>query len=110
MKELTQQELLNQVSQAEGSFAVFLYTPFCGTCQLAARMLGILLQMEPSLPLFQSNVNFLPAVIREWQITSVPCLVILGHGEIQEKIYKMQDVHALYQELLPLRGQGTQEQ
>jgi thioredoxin-like negative regulator of GroEL len=81
LQELSEQELLNCVSKQEGSFAVFLYTPFCGTCKITERMLDIILTMQPSLPLLKSNINFIPQISREWQITSVPCIVILEQGK-----------------------------
>ncbi|SDN81723.1 Thioredoxin [Paenibacillus sp. yr247] len=103
MQELSQRELLDRVSSMqEGSFAVFLYTPFCGTCKMTERMLDIILTMQPTLPLMKSNINFLPQISREWQITSVPCIVILEQGKEKEFMYRMQSVDELYRKLLPL--------
>jgi thioredoxin-like negative regulator of GroEL len=102
MKDLTQQELLKRVNDEEApSFAVFLYTPFCGTCKVTERMLDIILTMQPNLPLCKSNINFLPNISREWQIRSVPCIVILERGK-KRFLYRMQSVDELYRQLLPL--------
>ncbi|MDQ0875409.1 thiol-disulfide isomerase/thioredoxin [Paenibacillus sp. V4I3] len=103
MQELTGQELLERLSRTqEGSFAVFLYTPFCGTCKVTERMLDIIMTMLPFLPLVKSNINFLPQITREWQISSVPCIVIIEQGKEKEFIYRMQSVDELYRKLLPL--------
>lgn len=103
MQELSQQELLDRISRIqEGAFAVFLYTPFCGTCKVAQRMLDVIITMLPSLPIVKSNINFLPITTREWQITSVPCIVILEHGKEITYMYRMQSVDELYHRLLPL--------
>lgn len=103
MQEFSQQELLDRVSRTqEGSFAVFLYTPFCGTCKVTERMLDIIMTMQPTLPLVKSNINFLPQISREWQITSVPCIVIIESGKEKEFMYRMQSVDELYRKLLPL--------
>ncbi|MBP1961751.1 thioredoxin family protein [Paenibacillus aceris] len=102
MKELTQQQLLECVNKQEASFAVFLFTPFCGTCKVTERMLDIILTMQPNLPLYKSNINFLPQISREWQITSVPCIVIFEQGKEKELMYRMQSVDELYRKLLPL--------
>ncbi|WP_171689227.1 thioredoxin family protein [Paenibacillus germinis] len=103
MQELTEQELLERISSSqEGSFAVFLYTPFCGTCKVTERMLDIIMTMMPALPLVKCNINFLPQITREWQISSVPCIVIIEQGKEKEFIYRMQSVDELYLKLLPL--------
>ncbi|BFT71668.1 thioredoxin family protein [Paenibacillus sp. P36] len=102
MRELSQQELLEIVNRQEESFAVFLYTPFCGTCKVTERMLEIIMTMQPSLPLYKSNINFLPQISREWQVTSVPCIAIFEQGHDKQLIYRMQSVDELYRKLLPL--------
>lgn len=102
MKELSQQELLEIVNRQEASFAVFLYTPFCGTCKVTERMLEIIMTMQPSLPLYKSNINFLPQISHEWQVTSVPCIAIFEPGHDKQLIYRMQSVDELYRKLLPL--------
>ncbi|MEW9698803.1 thioredoxin family protein [Paenibacillus sp. SI8] len=103
MQELSQQELLDYVNRDEqDSFAVFLFTPFCGTCKVTERMLDIVLTMKPELPLVKSNINYLPSLSREWQITSVPCIVIMERGKEKRFLYRMQSVDELYRQLLPL--------
>lgn len=102
MKELTQQELLDMAREQEQSFAIFLFTPFCGTCKVTERMLDIIMSMQPGMPLYKSNINFLPQISREWQITSVPCIVIFKQGQEREFLYRMQSVDELYRKLLPL--------
>jgi len=103
MKELSQEDLLEQMTPSKAeSLAVFLYTPFCGTCKVTERMLDIILTMQPTLPLAKSNINFLPKLTREWQISSVPCIVILESGKDLQFIYRMQSVDELYRQLMPL--------
>ncbi|MDR6549707.1 thioredoxin family protein [Paenibacillus qinlingensis] len=103
MQELNQQELLSKVNQVnEKPFAVFMYTPLCGTCKVTERMLNIILAMKPKLPLVKCNINFLPQVSQEWRIASVPCVVIIEQGKEKEMIYRMQSVDELYRRLMPL--------
>ncbi|WNR42240.1 thioredoxin family protein [Paenibacillus roseipurpureus] len=103
MQELSQAELIVKVNQAnEGPFAVFMYTPLCGTCKVTERMLDIIMTMQPSLPLVKCNINFLPQISQEWQIASVPCIVIVRPGSVKEYIYRMQSVDELYRKLKPL--------
>jgi len=102
MLELSQKELLARTAEGGDSFVVFLYTPLCGTCKLAERMLDIIMTLEPALPLFKSNINFLPQVSQSWRISSVPCIVIVGADQQKQMIYQMQGVDDLYQQLLPI--------
>src|SRR4051812_29235190 len=88
MIEWTQKELLERTEAAEGSFAVFMYTPLCGTCNLTERMLNIIMTMEPKLPLYKCNINFVPQVSRDWQISSVPCLIIVEAGQEKRMLYQ----------------------
>lgn len=106
MQELSQQELRDKVNQvSDGSFAVFLYTPLCGTCKVTERMLDIILTMKPNLPLVKGNINFLPQLSQEWQIASVPCVVIIEPGKEKQYIYRMKSVDELYRRLIPLANQ-----
>jgi thiol-disulfide isomerase/thioredoxin len=102
MIEWTQKELLEHAEKKDSGFAVFLYTPLCGTCKLAERMLEIIMTMQPALPLYKSNINFLPQISQEWQIQSIPCVVIAEVGKDKKMIYRMQAVDELYRQLLPL--------
>jgi len=102
MEEWTQKELLLHAEQTDTVFAAFLFTPLCGTCKLAERMLEIIITMQPTLPLYKSNINFLPQLSQEWQIQSVPCIIIKEAGKEKRMIYRMQAVDELYRQLLPL--------
>jgi thioredoxin-like negative regulator of GroEL len=102
MIEWTQNELLTHDEKADSAFALFLYTPLCGTCKLTERMLDIIMTMEPELPLYKSNINFLPQITQEWQIQSVPCIVVAEVGKPKKMIYRMQAVDDLYHQLIPL--------
>lgn len=47
MKELQENEL---ESIQDDVYLLYLYTPFCGTCQLASKMLTVVEEMLPALP------------------------------------------------------------
>jgi thioredoxin-like negative regulator of GroEL len=106
MLEWTQKELLAHAEKAEAAYAVFLYTPLCGTCKLTERMLDIIMTMEPTLPLYKGNINFMPTISQEWQIQSIPCIVIAEAGKVKKMLYRMQAVDELYRHLLPLLNKG----
>ncbi|WNQ09115.1 thioredoxin family protein [Paenibacillus aurantius] len=100
MKEWTPKELEQALWRREDAI-VFFYTPLCGTCKLAERMLGIVEVMLDRLPLSKANVNFLPERAAQWEITSIPCLVVLKEGKPVHKLYAMHSVDDLYRFLKP---------
>jgi hypothetical protein len=102
MEECTEPALSMKLEHDTGAYAIFLYTPMCGTCKLAERMLDIIITMEPSLQIYKSNINLLAKFSQTWQVESMPCLLIMDKGELLRKIYAMRSVDDLYKILLPI--------
>lgn len=103
MRELTAGEVeVLTAGDIVGNAALFVYTPLCGTCQLAGRMLEIVETMLPDLPLYKINLNFSPELGQHWRLRSVPCLVLLEAGQAVRIEYKMASVDHLYLLLKPL--------
>ncbi|EFI68858.1 thioredoxin family protein [Lysinibacillus sp. HST-98] len=77
--------------------AFYLYTPMCGTCAVASKMMSVIEQLLPQLQIGKANINFLEHIAYEHQIESVPCLLITDGGKVTEKIYAFQSVPFLYE-------------
>ncbi len=75
------------------------YTPICGTCQVAKRMLEVLSNLLPQVTFLQINLNYYGELAKEYEIMSVPCLMIHHHGECAEKIYTFNSVPFLYKKI-----------
>ncbi|MFY0545423.1 thioredoxin family protein [Brevibacillus sp. H7] len=103
MVELTLEELEQKLARETQPFAVFFYTPLCGTCKLAERMLAVVLHLMPTLSLFRVNINHVSDLAQQWQIASVPALVLLRDGAVAEKHYALRSVDYLYQILKSLK-------
>ncbi|PLT33974.1 thioredoxin family protein [Bacillus sp. V5-8f] len=101
MQEWTDQELQVAI-QWKRTFCLYLYTPMCGTCQVASRMLSIVLEMLPDLTCGQMNINFARTIPAKYEIESVPCLLIFKEGQLERKIYAFQSVPFLYETLKEL--------
>lgn len=95
LQELPEKEMLQKRWSSRTPFAVYLYTPWCGTCKFGEKMLRIVHALEPSAELYRSNIHFLPTIVQEWKIESVPCLAIIENKKIKEKIYAMRSVDFL---------------
>jgi thioredoxin-like negative regulator of GroEL len=89
------------------TFALFLYTPLCGTCKWAARMLAVAEEMLPQVPLVCINLNWAPVLAERWRISSVPCLLLFREGQLAERKYAMQSVEHLYRFLHALNQTNT---
>lgn len=71
---------------------LYLYTPLCGTCEVASKMLEIVTVLNPSLQVGKMNVNYNQNIAIKYKVESVPCLLIAENGIIQQKIYAFQSV------------------
>lgn len=100
--ELSEQALLRRLEEKAPAEAVLVYTAFCGTCQLAERMLLIVQEAGPSVPLHKLNINYAPVLRDCWAIKSVPCLVLLRDGEPAGFEYAMRAVDYLYNRMREL--------
>lgn len=97
IQEMAEEELHQQLQDVKGApLFVYLYTPFCGTCKLAHRLLEITATAIPQARIIASNLNYLPALAQAWKITSVPALVVYGEKGVIAKYYAFHSVDYLY--------------
>jgi thioredoxin-like negative regulator of GroEL len=102
IQEISQADIEFKLTRAEDAFALFIYTPLCGTCKLTERMLNIIVETAPALRIYKANINRMPALAQAWRISSVPCLAVIHQGKIARQIYAMKSVDYLYDLLKPL--------
>lgn len=91
MFERTEAELLQRV-HAKMTFCVYIYTPLCGTCKVAERMLEVVGAMRADLQVDRVNIHVIPSLVRLWQVESVPCLIKLDQGQLAQKMYAFESV------------------
>ncbi|MER2263255.1 MAG: thioredoxin family protein [Psychrobacillus sp.] len=84
----------------------YIYTPMCGTCQVASKMMNVIKEMV-SYPIGQANINFLGDLAIEQEIESVPCLLITKHGKVEKKIYAFQSVPYLLETIKAIDEDGN---
>lgn len=77
---------------------IYFYTPLCGTCQLASRMLTIVEELV-DVTAGKMNLNYYPEKAIKFGIESVPCLVFLENGEVVETIYAFHSVPYLLEKI-----------
>ncbi len=104
MTELSRIELEGLIKFHKGASALFFYTPFCGTCKLATKMIEVTLEALPGVTIYRCNVNRVPNIVTQWEISSVPCIVILHQKVVVKKLYAMNSVADIYHLLKPLQN------
>lgn len=95
MIEISKEHMLETANGDRTAYFYF-YTPMCGTCQLASKMLEIVNETIPELQIYKCNLNYFPEIANKFEIESVPCFAILDEGKISKKIYAFQSVQYLY--------------
>lgn len=77
----------------------YLYTPICGTCQVASKMMTVIDMMKEDVPIGKADLNYLEDVAIDYKIESVPCLLIAENGKVKEKIYAFQSIPYLLEKI-----------
>lgn len=90
MEEWTKRDI-NEMMAEHQSAIIYFYTPLCGTCQVAGRMLGIVEEITgPSFG--KADLNYMPDLANDLKIESVPCLLVFQNGLPVEKVYAFRSV------------------
>ena len=97
MNEWNRTELADFLDREEIGLLYF-YTPLCGTCQIASRMLQIVGELV-EVTMGKMNLNFYPDLAKNFAIESVPSLMIIRNGEVQETIYAFHSVPFLLEKI-----------
>jgi thioredoxin-like negative regulator of GroEL len=94
LKEIEPSDLRMDMTKKKS--AVFFHTPLCGTCKVGKRMLEIVEATIADLEIASCNINSAPHIALQYNIESVPCLIVFEDGAIKEKVYAFQSVDYLY--------------
>ncbi|WP_050616293.1 thioredoxin family protein [Bacillus testis] len=98
MEEWNGEELQKRIDGGD-RFCLYMYTPLCGTCQVASKMLLVIEELLPDAAIGKSNANYIEQTALKYQVESVPCLLFFKHGELTDKLYAFQSVPYLLERL-----------
>lgn len=76
-----------------------IYTSFCGTCEMAKRMLSVISQSMTDISFYQLNANLHPHVLKTYSISSIPCFLVYKEGQLIDQFYAFHSVSFLYDKL-----------
>lgn len=75
---------------------IFFFTPLCGTCKVARRMLDVVAAMHPGWPIYAVDANFVPHRLQMWHIQSVPALAYWRRNDEEVEVqFAFSDVDSL---------------
>lgn len=97
MKEWNQVDL-NTFFDHHTTGLVYFYTPLCGTCQVASKMLQVIAELV-DFEIGKMNLNFFPEVAKNFEVESVPCLLFIKEGQVIETIYAFHSVPYLLEKI-----------
>ncbi|WP_440109369.1 thioredoxin family protein [Paenibacillus sp. QZ-Y1] len=99
MKPITTKMLMRGVWEGMPQ-AVFIYTPLCGTCAAARRMLEIAEHLLPEGIISEMNIHDIPELVQQFQISSVPAVMLFdGEHDVPKMVYRMSSVEHLLGEI-----------
>ena len=106
MIEITEFELKTMIQNDRQLIIVFVYTPMCGTCKVAQQMLEIIELTYSDIVLFKTNIQNIPTLRNQLQISSVPCLLRYKNQQQLKPIYAFQSVPYLVSQIRLLTEQS----
>ncbi|MED4204637.1 thioredoxin family protein [Neobacillus mesonae] len=77
---------------------VYFFTPLCGTCQLAGKMLQVVENLV-DLEMGKMDLNYYPDLAERFAIESVPFLLLVRAGQVVKTIYAFHSVPYLLGEI-----------
>jgi len=82
------------------TYLLFIYTPFCGTCNVARQFLEHIEDTLQEQIFYEMNAMYEEDFMQTYKVKSVPTLFIYRDGEVKEKIYTFYSVQNIYSYLL----------
>lgn len=89
-----------QETLEKDNYLLYIYTPFCGTCQFAKTILKDIENNLSKELFYELNASFYPEFMQREKIESVPCLLIKEAGKIEKKIYTFYSVPFMVREIM----------
>lgn len=86
-REMAGPALLEWVLEAPEAVTVFFYTPTCGNCKMARRVLDEALRQAEQTTVIACNINLLPQAAEKWQVERIPALLRLQQGTVARRRY-----------------------
>ncbi|MBC1482524.1 thioredoxin family protein [Listeria sp. FSL L7-1485] len=96
--EIWGKETLQLAQKNKADFVIFFFTPMCGSCQMASRLVDMT-QTADSIDttIAKVDLNYVPEIAQKLEITSVPALVKFKAGIPKDVSYQLHDITAVFE-------------
>ncbi|MBA2505816.1 MAG: thioredoxin [Thermoleophilaceae bacterium] len=101
MKEVTDNNFQAEVLESENPVLVDFWAPWCGPCRVIAPHLEELNEERANLDVVKLNVDENPQTAAQFQVMSIPTLILFKHGAPAQTIVGAKPKKALEAELAP---------
>ncbi|WP_163654891.1 co-chaperone YbbN [Listeria sp. PSOL-1] len=94
MIEIKMDDLATKLAQKE-TFALYFYTPICGACMIAGRMLE-LAEATTEQTIFKMDLNVTKGLAEKFKVLSIPSLARFSSGKFVAINYQFTDITSLH--------------
>ena len=92
---ITKDNFEQEVMAYQGTVLLDFYADWCGPCRIVAPVLEEIAQEDAQLKVCKINVDEQPELAMQFQVTSIPLLVVVKDGEIVGKSLGAKPKHAI---------------
>ncbi|MBC1984216.1 thioredoxin family protein [Listeria booriae] len=90
-------EQLTQNLAEQADFALYFFTPMCLGCQQAMKLVDLADETLENTLIGKMDLNYVPELAEQWEITNVPVLLSFKNGELAEVSYKLGNLIDVYE-------------
>ena len=101
LNDVTDTTFQAEVLEADGPVLVDFWAPWCGPCRVVAPVLEEIAAERPDLKIVKLNVDDNQQTAANYQVLSIPTLILFKHGQVAKKVIGAYPKRKLEQELEP---------